>query len=64
MLDIIMQISALALAFNFSSWRQTLPVMAIGMIGIFLVIGVIILCTYGLNKLFSSKKDRDGQDKK
>ncbi len=63
MLDIIMQISALTLAFNLSSWKQTLPVMAIGMVGIFLVIGVIILCTYGLNKLFSSKKDKDSQDK-
>ncbi len=50
---------ALTLAINSASWKQTLPVMAIGMVGIFLVIGVIILCTYGLNKIFSSKNNKD-----
>ncbi len=39
------------------SWKDTLPAMLIGMIGIFLVIGVIILFTYLLNRATSSKKD-------
>lgn len=48
------------LALNLSSWKDTVPVMIFGMVGIFIVIGVIILVTYGLNKLFSrSKKDKD-----
>ncbi|MCD7872335.1 MAG: oxaloacetate decarboxylase [Clostridiales bacterium] len=45
-------------AINASSWKETLPIMAIGMIGIFLVIGVIILFTYALNKIFSGKKKK------
>jgi len=34
------------------------------MIGIFIVIGVIILVTYGLNKAFSKKKKKDDKDEK
>lgn len=50
------------LALNLSSWKDTVPVMIFGMVGIFIVIGVIILVTYGLNKLFSrSKKDKDNK---
>ena len=33
------------------------------MIGIFIVIGVIILATYALNKAFSKKKKSDKNDK-
>ena len=58
---IIIQIVAVAadlgLQFHGDSWKQTLPAMVIGMLGIFLVIGVIILATYLLNKAFSRKKD-------
>ncbi|MBQ7203123.1 MAG: oxaloacetate decarboxylase [Eubacterium sp.] len=36
--------------------------MVIGMLGIFLVIGIIILATYALNKAFSRKKDSDKED--
>ena len=43
------------LVFRGSSWRQTLPALVIGMVGIFLVIGIIILATYALNKGFSTK---------
>lgn len=39
-----------------SSWTTTLPIMLIGMVGIFIVIGVIILAVYLLQKL-TSKKD-------
>lgn len=42
--------------FNAASWMTTLPLMLIGMVGIFLVIGVIILAVYLLGKL-TSKKD-------
>ena len=44
-------------------WKTTLPDMLFGMIGIFIVIGVIILVTYGLNKAFSKKKKDDKDEK-
>lgn len=50
------------LAINSSSWKSTVPIMIFGMVGIFIVIGVIILVTYGLNKIFSKSKKKD-QDK-
>ena len=40
-----------------NSWKDTLPAMLIGMLGFFIVIGVIILFTYALNKATASKKD-------
>ena len=43
--------------------ETTLPNMLFGMIGIFIVIGVIILATYGLNKAFSKKKKDDKDEK-
>ena len=54
-----LQFVALAdkLFFRGNSWRQTLPALVIGMLGIFLVIGIIIVATYALNKAFSKKKD-------
>ena len=42
---------------NFASWTSTLPIMLIGMVGIFLVIGVIILSVMLLGKLTGGKKD-------
>ncbi len=52
------------MAIHADSWKETLPIMAIGMVGIFLVIGVIILITYGLNKLSNrKKKDKKKEDK-
>lgn len=50
------------LSFRGDSWRQTLPAMVIGMLGIFLVIGIIIAATYLLNKAFSKKKDKDKEE--
>ena len=41
---------------NLSSWATTLPIMAIGMVGIFLVIGMIILAVMLLEKI-TGKKD-------
>lgn len=41
---------------NLSSWMTTLPMMIIGMVGIFLVIGVIILVVMLLSKLTGEKK--------
>ncbi|MBP8681881.1 MAG: oxaloacetate decarboxylase [Clostridia bacterium] len=52
------------MAINAQSWKTTLPDMLFGMIGIFIVIGVIILVTYGLNKAFSKKKKKDDKDEK
>jgi len=50
------------ITFRADSWKQTLPAMVIGMLGIFLVIGIIILATYALNKVFSRKKDGDKEE--
>ncbi|MDD4850669.1 MAG: OadG-related small transporter subunit [Gemmiger sp.] len=41
---------------QFSNLSATLPIMLVGMVGIFLVIGVIILAVYLLNHLFSGNK--------
>lgn len=47
-------------AINADSWKQSLPVCIFGMLGIFIVIGVIVLLTYLLNKATSKKpKDKD-----
>lgn len=61
MLNLISKISLVAMALNINtgSYKETLPIMAIGMVGIFLVIGVIVLCTYGLNKVISKNKEND-----
>lgn len=40
---------------NLSSWATTLPIMAIGMVGIFLVIGMIILAVMLLGKITGQK---------
>lgn len=62
--NIIATITAfITMAVHTNSWKETLPTMVFGMIGIFIVIGVIILVTYLLNKAFSKKK-KDDSDKK
>ena len=40
---------------HLSSWTQTLPMMASGMLGIILVMGVIVMVVMLLNKLTSRK---------
>lgn len=61
MKDFLMPI--LLIAINGDSWKESLPVMFFGMLGIFLVIGVILLVTYLLNKA-TSKKPKDKDDDK
>ncbi len=61
MKDFLMPI--LLIAINGDSWKESLPVMLFGMLGIFLVIGVIVLVTYLLNKA-TSKKPKDKDDDK
>ena len=61
MKDFLMPI--LLIAINRDSWKESLPVMFFGMLGIFLVIGVIVLVTYLLNKA-TSKKPKDKDDDK
>jgi len=63
MFNIYNLFAVITMAFNLSSWKVTVPVMIFGMVGIFLVIGVIILATYALNKVFSRKKDKDDNNK-
>ena len=45
------------------SWKTSLPVVLFGMLGIFIVIGVVVLLTYLLNKLTSKKKKDDKEEK-
>ena len=40
---------------HLTSWTQTLPMMASGMLGIILVIGIIVLSVMLLNRLTSRK---------
>ena len=61
MKDFLMPI--LLIAINGDSWKESLPVIFFGMLGIFLVIGVIVLVTYLLNKA-TSKKPKDKDDDK
>ncbi len=42
--------------FNVQAFLDSLPLMGIGMLGIFVVTGVIILSMYALNSLFKDKK--------
>ncbi len=52
----------MAVSINADSWKSTLPVVLFGMVGIFIVIGVIVLLTYLLNKVTSKsskKKDKN-----
>lgn len=46
---------SLGAAINTLSWKTSLPVVFYGMVGIFIVIGVIVLVTYLLNKITSGK---------
>ena len=49
--------------FDGSSLGKTVPILCTGMLGIFIVMGVIILTTYGLGRLFSRKpKQNDEQN--
>lgn len=64
MLNLLANIGFVLMAINAGSWKQTLPVLVIGMIGIFLVIGVVILITYGLNKASTGKKNKDNKEDK
>ena len=46
---------SLGAAINTTSWKTSLPVVFYGMVGIFIVVGVIVLVTYLLNKITSGK---------
>ena len=43
--------------FHPESFIESLKYMGAGMLGIFIVMGVIILTTYGLGRFFSHNKD-------
>lgn len=55
--NLISLLTVFTMAIHAGSWKQSLPVVVYGMLGIFIVIGVIVLVTYLLNKLTSKKKD-------
>ena len=67
MLNLLAKLGAISMALELhpDSWKETLPIMVIGMVGIFLVIGATILITYALNKLSQSrnKKGKKKEDK-
>ncbi len=50
------------LAVNVNSWKDSLPVVLYGMLGIFIVIGVIVGITYLLNRLTSKKSENKNKD--
>lgn len=50
-------LTVFTMAIYANSWKTSLPVVLYGMLGIFIVIGVIVLVTYLLNKSTSKKKD-------
>lgn len=52
----ILLFAGLNVAVNSLSWKTSLPVVVYGMLGIFIVIGVIVIVTYLLNKITSGKK--------
>lgn len=52
----------MTLAVNVQLFLETLPIMAKGLIGIFVVTGVIILTIYLLNALTAPRKKKDGDD--
>ena len=50
-------LTVFTMAIHANSWKTSLPVVLFGMLGIFIVIGVVVLVTYLLNKLTSKKKN-------
>lgn len=53
---LISVLTVFTMAIHANSRKTSLPVVLYGMLGIFIVIGVIVLVTYLLNKLTSKKK--------
>ncbi len=53
---LISVLTVFTMTIHANSWKTSLPVVLYGMLGIFIVIGVIVLVTYLLNKLTSKKK--------
>ena len=49
------------LGFNPYAYIETLPYMGKGMLGIFIVIGIIIICATILNKLTGKNKSKDNK---
>ena len=45
--------------FNFKALLDSLPIMGLGMLGIFIVIGLIMAIIWILGKAFSEKKDKE-----
>ena len=45
--------------FNVSAFMESLSVMGLGMLGIFVVVGVIMGVMYLLNAVFKDKRDGD-----
>lgn len=53
----------MAVSINADSWKNSLPVVIFGMVGIFIVIGVIVLLTYLLNKVTSKSSKKNDKNK-
>ena len=54
----ILNFLPIAMEIHADSWKDTLPVMLFGMIGIFIVIGVIVGIIYVINKSSSMAKNK------
>ncbi len=50
-------LTVFTMAIHANSWKTSLPVVLYAMLGIFIVIGVIVVVPYLLNKSTSKKKD-------
>jgi hypothetical protein len=44
--------------FNIENFLISLPILGWGMLGIFIVIGIIMLCVIALDKIFPAEKDK------
>lgn len=62
-LYVTVMIFLMKMSIHADSWKTSLPVVLFGMLGIFIVIGVVVLVTYLLNKLTSKKKKNDNDEK-
>lgn len=49
------------MTFDIMQFVYSLKYMGIGMLGVFMIIGIIILATYAIGKLTQSRADGDGE---
>ena len=58
------QVMQYQFAFTPDKFLDTLPIMGTGMLGIFVVMGIIIFCVSALNRLGAPKKKKENSEQK